>query len=766
MTNINGIQKMVVGSKEYENIMKMMGERNGSKVDDEQTLFQTMQYYEMTNCSDNWSADAQELTVEDLIKLWKDFDKEDTSFAKDFYDFSEKLSNYKKEEPDDPNPPEDEDIVRPYIPNPDLTDGDKKRLSDFDYMRANDIHAKLDQEGDYELLLEYARQREGTSFLVPSDYNSDGTVNDKGKAKEQEMIAKLAELDTAGNTLGNVLNEFLEFYEVEEPTGEATNGTLPDAKGDITGVNNGASQELTIGDNKYLITNNGDSSNKLAYEVKTNEKDQKYIEMKGDNWRIQDISGKLQDDLIQMIGKNNELDLGLGDDIAHLMGDNNRALMGDGNDKVYIEGENNFTDMWRGDDQMFNINSDNTTGIGFTGDDEFYSKGDGVLVNGESNDPTGDGLYQDGITTKYDIERNLERPSWFPEPDPTPPDDPTPPGGETTEDGTIEFDGVRYYVYKKFDMDATDKIVYYKADDGRTVFEADGWSVTVIGAMNDTGDKNYANVIINGNRNTYFGSNDNDKVEIRGDKNNIHGDTSYLNGGDDEITIASGTGNYVYGEDGTDSVNTNNNSGNFFNGAVKDVETEKKNTPVDVKPISKSVVFDPSKDADMKSSDPAYALTDNNGKDYHDYTMHLLNAAGGSTVNSTDLAKFGVTTAADLQNKEIFEKLREGSDLVELVDSIDDKVETSMTNRVSLISAKAFVDMYNSCVNGENKDKSWAENMKKLCTQSGMIDVQNNVATYKMGFTNLSRITAADLFKIALHVVDYPKDIEEDEEEA
>ena len=82
MTNINGIQKMVVGSKEYELIQKMMGDRNGSKVEDETTLFNTMQYYEMTNCSDNWSTDAQELSIEELIELWKDFDKEELDYLR------------------------------------------------------------------------------------------------------------------------------------------------------------------------------------------------------------------------------------------------------------------------------------------------------------------------------------------------------------------------------------------------------------------------------------------------------------------------------------------------------------------------------------------------------------------------------------------------------------------------------------------------------------------------------------------------------------
>jgi len=1122
MTNINGIQKMVVGSKEYELIQKMMGERNGSKVDDEQTLFNTMQYYEMTNCSDNWSTDAQELSVEELIKLWQDFDKEETSFAQDFDTFDAFLSTYKK---DDPKPPEDEDIVRPYIPDPDLTDDEKNRLNDFDYMRANDIHAKLDQEGDYELLLEYARQREGTSFLVPSDYNADGTVNDKGKAKEAEMIAKLAELDTADNTLGTVLKDFLEAYEVEEPTGEATNGTLPDAKGVLTGINSGESQELQIGDNLYLVTNNGVGTNQLKYEVKTNEKGDKYIEMKGDNWRVQDISGELQDDLIQMIGNNNELDLGLGNDIAHIMGDGNRALMGDGNDKVYIEGDDNFTDMWRGDDQMFNINSDNTTGIGFTGDDEFYSKGDNVLVNGESNKPTGDGLYKDGETTDYDIENQLNRPGWFPGPDdpPTPPDEPE--KFEKDDDGIIEFNGVRYEVYKKFGADATDKITYYKAEDGRTVFESNGWNITVIGAMNDTGDKNYANVVIEGNRNSYFGSNDEDSIEIKGDKNYIHGDTSDVNGSNDKVTITSGSGNYVYGEEGVDEVNTNV-EGNFFNKAILDVENvngeaqdltppskpsawqpvnnpndnqiaqmeltkeafdlpatstvkgvkqngdllgmtidgkayisetnddgtvksitqksssetlakveyEYKNGEVakttmtdfkenkktvtnpdgsktetvyddvkaklpkvlstvsydaegnvisqsatdtgnntvtqteqdggkvdtvyddvtsnDRKPVSETktdadgnVVYtkdfdyenntttqnnadgtkDVSKysnlnrgvgsiqstehydaegnltskdtykngkldmtfkegnimslddfykaldlnnnkevtaeevievfnkttnpelkavlsnftdgetvtlafklaatttgqasynngnkgitqgtadinmiaengqitsgklaklqndaayaalvgnevnnswwvngnnnDGQMTPKHPAYAITDNEGKDYHNYTLSLMNEAGGNSVNRADLAALGLTTTEDLQNADNFNKIREGSDLVETLDSLDNHAPA---NRTGTITAQNMLDMYNSCKSGENKNEPWAANMMKLCVSSGYITADDGIARIADNFTNISRVKASDLFKVALEVVGYTNLKKEEETE-
>lgn len=1129
MTNINGIQKMVVGSKEYELIQKMMGDRNGSKVEDETTLFNTMQYYEMTNCSDNWSTDAQELSIEELIELWKDFDKEDTSFAQDFDTFDAYLATYKKDEPEPPE--EDEDIVRPYIPDPDLSDDDKNRLKDFDYMRANDIHAKLDQEGDYELLLEYVRQREGTSFLVPSDYNEDGTVNDKGKAKEEEMIAKLAELDTADNTIGTVLKDFLEAYGVEEVKGEGTNGVLPDVSGVVKDLATGTSSELAIGENLYLVTNNGDANNQLAYEVKTNEKGEKYIEMQGDNWRIQDISGELQDDLIQIIGNNNELDLGLGDDIAHLIGDGNRALMGNGDDKVYIEGDENFTDMWRGDDQMFNINSDKTTGIGFTGDDNFYTKGDNVLVNGESNTPVGDGLYEDGITTDYDIENSLDKPDWFPDPD-SGDDDPSPGDEkfEEDEDTIIEFNGVRYEVYKKFGADATDKIVYYKAEDGRTVFEADGWNITVIDSMNDTGDKNYANVVIEGNRNSYFGSNDEDTIEIKGDDNYIHGDTSDTMGSNDKIVITSGTGNYVYGEEGVDSINTSV-EGNFFNQAILDIEevngedqdltppskpsawvsvdnpnesqiaqmelakeafglpqdstvkglkqngdllgmtidgmayisetnddgtvasiTQKSSTETlakveyeykdgevskttmtdyvnnktivtnpdgsrtettyddvtakipkvlsvisydaegniisqsdtdkgantvtestedggkldtvydDVSSTNRKPVTQTKTDAEgnvvytkefdyannttttinadgtkllsiyynltngestiqstehydaegnltatdtykygkldmtfkegdimtvdefyealdlnknseitadeviqvfnktsnpvlkailsnftdgetvtlafqiaatttgrpdyekgnngitkggadvnqiaedgnitsgklaelqnnaayatlvggdvnyvwsvtgnqthLASTNPAYPVTDEGS--LHQYTMTLLNENGGTNVNRDDLAAYGITTTEDFENRELFEKIREGSDLVEELDKMDGdanitktgvpdtvfgKPQSGTPGRTGSISAQNLLDMYNSCVSGANKDQAWAENMKTLCVNSGYIVVDDGVAKIANGFTNLTKISAVELFKKALEAVGYP----------
>lgn len=562
MTNLNGInniQKMTVDSVAYEELLKKLGKNEKSKIDDDETLFNTMQYYEMANRSDSWSVEAQNLDVKELIQLWKDFDTEETTFAEDFDKFDAFMTTYKPDEP-----PVEEDIIRPYIPKP-LTPEQEKRMHEFDEMRANDVHAKLDKEGDYELLLEYARQREGTSFLYPSDYNNDGTVNDKGKAKEADMVAKLAELDKADNDLGDVLEDFLKAYNVEEPTGAAENGELPDVKDVLTSKAEEA-QELLIGDNKYLVTNKGADGNTLAYEVKTNKQGEKYIEMNGSDWRIQDISGKLQDDKIQVNGENVELDLGLGDDIAYLVGNDNRALMGDGDDKVYIEGDNAFSDLWRGDDQLFNINSNNTMGVGFTGDDELYIKGDNVVVSGENNTAVGDGIYKDGEITDHEIENTLEKPDWFPGPD-------GPEGGETEDDTDIEFDGIKYRVYKKTGASAepTQKLVYYKAEDGRTVFESNGWNITVVSEDNTTGDGKYTDVVIKGDRNSFFGSNSEDAIEIQGTDNNIHGDTSHTNGGDDDITITTGTGNYIYGETGSDEVTTKV-EGNFFNEAILDVE--------------------------------------------------------------------------------------------------------------------------------------------------------------------------------------------------
>ena len=605
--NINNIQKMAIGSPEWQALHAKMGEIKNSKVDDEDTLFQTMQYYELTNRSDNWSTEAQNLDVKELIKLWKEFDKEDTTFAKDFDEFDAFMTTYK---PDTPEPPVEEDIIRPYIPKP-LTPEQEARMEEFDKMRANDVHSKLDKEGDYELLLEYARQREGTSFLYPSDYNADGTVNDKGKAKEADMIAKLAELDKADNDLGDVLEDFLKAYNVEEPTGAATNGELPDVKGEVANILAGASSELVIGDNKYLVTNKGANDNKLAYEVKTNKQGEKYIEMNGNDWRIQDISGQLQDDLIQINGERNELDLGLGDDIAHLVGNDNRALMGDGDDKVYIEGDNTFSDLWRGDDQLFNINSNNTLSAGFTGNDEMYIKGNNVAVSGENNTVIGDGIYKDGKITDHEMENVLEKPDWFPDPDNTEP-------GVVEEDGPvdIEFDGIKYRVYKKTGdyADPTAKLTYYKADDGRTVFESNGWDITVVSEDNTTGDGKYTDVVVKGDRNSFHGSLSEDAIEIQGNGNNIYGDYSHVKGDDDEITITNGTNNWIYGEVGNDTVTTKT-EGNFFNQAILDVEKangEEQDLTPPQKPSAWQTVTEPndSQIAQMNAVKEAFDIPD------------------------------------------------------------------------------------------------------------------------------------------------------------
>ncbi len=592
--NMRNIQRISAGSVEYKNLMDQMGNNVASKIGDQtgddELLFNTMQYYKTMEYSDEWSADAQDLSVEDLIKLWKEQDEADKTFAKDFIEFDEFMQSYKKTEP--------ENFVRPYVPDDDLTDDQKNRMKDFDLMRAHDVSLSGDtanypdlaglsaENGDYALLFEYLRQREGTSFLYPSDYNKDGTVNEKGQAKEAEMIAKLQELCTADQSqkIGTALNNFLEAYNVSEPVatdyGTVDSKKLTDLVGEkaTKNIKKGEPQKITIGENEYFVTNIGDNnSTPFAYEVKS-EDGHVYIQMKGDNLRIQDISGKLQGDVIELQGAGNEVDLGMGDDILSIIGDNNRALMGDGDDKVYVQGENNFSDLWRGDDQLFNIRSDKTIGIGFTGDDEFYTKGDNVVVNGESPHKgqlaageLGDGLYQDGVTESHDIERTLNKPSWFPDVDP---EEPTPPGGEVTDSPSeIEFNGVKYYVYQKQDgiYGASDKLKYYKDDQNRTVFESNGWNIKVVGALNKNNDKDYANVVVKGNSNTYMGSLDNDTVEIQGNANFISGDNYDQSVGNDKITITSGTGNYIYGDAGADELTTSI-EGNFFNDFIFDIE--------------------------------------------------------------------------------------------------------------------------------------------------------------------------------------------------
>lgn len=613
MTNINGINKMVVGSTEWENIHKKLGDVNNSKIDDDEVLFETMQYYEVSNRSDGWSAAAQELSIEELIEKWKEFDAEDTSFAKDFDEFDAYMRNYK---PDEPPAPEDEDIIRPYIPKP-LTPEQEARMEEFDRMRAEDSHANLDKEGDYELLYEYVCRREGTSFLYPSDYNADGTVNEKGQAKIDEMVAKLAEIDKGDNDIGDILEEFLKVYNEEPDAYETVDSALPAGlKAEVADVKAGESKEITIGNNVYLITNNGADGNKLSYEVKTNDKGEQYLEMNGNNWRIHDISGKLQNDKIQVNGEGNELDLAMGDDIAYLVGNDNRALMGDGDDKVYIEGNNVFSDLWRGDDELFNINSDNTMAVGFTGDDKMYIKGDNVKVSGENHDGV-DGIYKDGEIQDKEFETTLEKPDWFPGPDePEPGPDPGP--GVVEEDGPvdIEIDGITYRVYKKTSRNnPTDVLTYYKADDGRTVFEANGWDITVVSEDNTTGDGKYADVVIKGDRISFHGSKSEDAIEVQGNDNNIYGDYSHTEGGDDDITISSGSNNYIYGEVGNDNVTTKT-EGNFFNEAILDVETangqEQDLTPPQ-KPSAWKTVENPNKSqlAQMEAARQAFGLPKN-----------------------------------------------------------------------------------------------------------------------------------------------------------
>lgn len=821
--NITMLQRMSAGSAEYQKFMAQMGDNTASKIGDtaadNELLFNTMQYYKTMEYADDWSDDAKALSVEDLIKLWKQEDDADKSFAKDFMEFNALMQGYSKPEPDPPTPPTpptEENFVRPYVPDDDLTDDQKDRMKDFDLMRAHDVSLSGDTEnypdlaglsaenGDYELLFEYLRQREGTSFLYPSDYNEDGTLKESGQTKEAEMIAKLQELCTADPTkkIGTVLNEFLEEYEVSEPTetqyGTVNSGKLTDMVGESAtkNIKKDEPQTITIGENEYLITNIGDdNTTPFKYEVKSETKDGKthvYIHMEGNNLRIQDVSGKLQGDVIELQGNGNEIDLGMGDDILSIIGENNRALMGDGDDKVYIQGDNNFSDLWRGDDSLFNIDNANAIGIGFTGDDEFYTKGDNVVVNGESPHQgqlaageLGDGLYQDGVTEKHDIERDLTKPSWFP---PTEePEDPNEPIEHDPSDGPyIDFDGVRYRVYRKIagKFDPTDTIKYYKDDQNRTVFEANGWYIAVLESLNDTNDKDYSNVVIKGDRNTLIGSKDNDKIDIQGSNNWISADAKdniHEEGGDDTIKITSGTGNSIYGEYGNDSLE-GNLDGNFFNILRTDIETingqpvtppadddDDDTDPADPagdgtsttppttnnNNLSESVdtVTSPYADTSkwenysVASTAPTYALT-NNGT-YNAYTMALLDADSPEdlvpTSTTLPLINYNMWKAEYYDNSEFYECIREASDLVEMLDNMDGDATGTVT-------AQDILDMYNSCDTGENKDKDYAKAMITLCKDSSKvleIDSTTGLARIKSTFSNLDKIDIKNLFKIA-----------------
>ena len=187
------------------------------------------------------------------------------------------------------------------------------------------------------------------------------------------------------------------------------------------------------------------------------------------------------------------------------------------------------------------------------------------------------------------------------------------------EDGPvdIEIDGIKYRVYKKFGSSAqpTSSLTYYKAEDGRTIFEANGWNITVVSEDNTTGDGKYTDVVVKGNRNTFFGSNSEDSIEIQGDNNDVHGDINHKKGGDDNVTITSGKGNYVYGESGSDEVTTKTD-GNFFNAAILDVEVangEIQDLTPPEKPSNWKDVTAPnaSQNAQMAEVKKAFGLPDN-----------------------------------------------------------------------------------------------------------------------------------------------------------
>ena len=359
---------------------------------------------------------------------------------------------------------------------------------------------------------------------------------------------------------------------------------------------------------------------------------------------------------------------------------------------------------------------------------------------------------------------------------PTPPPEPPEEGGEVTEDTIIEFNGVRYEVYKKFNANPSETLKYHKDADGRTVFDSDGWNITVISSMNTTGDKNYANVVLQGNGNTFFGSNDDDTIEIRGNNNNIHGDALDIGGANDKITIASGTGNYIYGEDGTDEVDVEEAlmPNNFFNKAYKDVEKVNGQNiftiPDDVEPVNppadEEPVDNPSENEEpaqtpastVSPESPQYALTDDGV--YHKYTLAMLGllSEDGTAVppSREDLAEFGIESEEDLENPALFEKIRRNSDLTEMLAPMETEVSEedpeALTEVISAVTAQNVLDMYESCLNGDNKDKEWAAKMMALCIATGLIVLDEDGVAKIAEDKAEDTVDAKALFKLAMQM--------------
>ena len=148
----------------------------------------------------------------------------------------------------------------------------------------------------------------------------------------------------------------------------------------------------------------------------------------------------------------------------------------------------------------------------------------------------------------------------------------------------------------------------------------------------------------------------------------------------------------------------------------------------------------------MTTQNPAYALTNKEGKEYDDMTMVLLNAAGGNSVNRDDLAQFGIKTAEDYNNKELFNQLRAGADILSAVG-----FQVNGWNFKSL-TAQQVLEAYN---------KTTDENVKKACLATGLITAgTDNIARVANGKTNASKFegNVRDFYKKVLtDIVGYTK---------
>ena len=274
------------------------------------------------------------------------------------------------------------------------------------------------------------------------------------------------------------------------------------------------------------------------------------------------------DDTITINGTNNKIYSEAGADTIVMNGVNNTISSGNHNDTVTLNASNVdiITDLGAGSDTI-NINANNTGSImGGDGNDNFViaSGVTGVFVDGNAGTNT---IIGDGSSIyRYNVENypNL-----------------LPAKGAIaiagSSENTIEILGQVYTIKNR---QTTSSILKFNYNETTGLMTFEGTYLNITSAAGQVN-----NVIVKGNNMYFYGSDENDTIEITGANSMARGQGgndiikssgnyaySYGGAGDDIITV-SGVSPYAYGEAGNDTITANGDTARIYGNENNDTIT-------------------------------------------------------------------------------------------------------------------------------------------------------------------------------------------------